>query len=49
MQDWYVANKLSTAKLPAEKLMDLSYADYANRKLGPFALANKDSKAPGCR
>jgi len=49
MQDWYVANKLSTAKLQPEKLMDLSYADYANKKLGPFALANKDSKTPGCR
>ena len=49
MQDWYVANKLSTAKLPPEKLLDLSYADYANKKLGPFALANKDSKTPGCR
>ena len=49
MQDWYVANKLSTAKLPPEKLMDLSYADYANKTLGPFALANKDSKTPGCR
>jgi NitT/TauT family transport system substrate-binding protein len=49
MQDWYVANKLANAKQPAEKLIDLDYADYANRKLGPFVLANQDSKLPGCR
>ena len=29
MQDWYVANKFSTAKLPAERLLDMSYADAA--------------------
>jgi NitT/TauT family transport system substrate-binding protein len=49
MQDWYVANKLTNAKLPPEKLIDLSYADYANGKLGPFVLAKADSKLPGCR
>jgi NitT/TauT family transport system substrate-binding protein len=49
MQDWYVANRLATAKAPPEKLMDLSYAQYANQKLGPFVLANKDSTLPGCR
>jgi len=49
MQDWYVANKFSAAKLPAERLIDSSYADYANQKLGPFVLENKESKAEGCR
>jgi NitT/TauT family transport system substrate-binding protein len=49
MQDWYVANKLATAKFPAERLVDMSYADYANRKLGPFVLENKESKLAGCR
>jgi hypothetical protein len=44
-----VANKLASAKQPAEKLIDLSYADYANKKLGPFVLAKADSKLPGCR
>ena len=29
--------------------MDLSNADYANQKLGPFVLTNKHSKQPGCR
>src|SRR5262249_22945031 len=36
MQDWYVANKFSNAKLPTEKLLDMSYADAAIKKLGPF-------------
>jgi NitT/TauT family transport system substrate-binding protein len=49
MQDWYVANKFSTAKFAAERLVDASYADYANKKLGPFVLENKESKLPGCR
>jgi NitT/TauT family transport system substrate-binding protein len=49
MQDWYVANKFSTAKLPAERLLDMSYADAAIKKLGPFVLENKESKLEGCR
>ena len=49
MQDWYVANKFSTAKLPADRLLDMSYADAAVKKLGPFQLENKDSKLDGCR
>jgi len=49
MQDWYVANKFSAAKFPAERLIDSSYADYANQKLGPFVLENKESKREGCR
>ena len=49
MQDWYMANKLASAKQSPEKLMDLSYADFAREKLGPFVLTNQDSKLPGCR
>jgi NitT/TauT family transport system substrate-binding protein len=49
MQDWFVANKFSNAKLPADRLVDMSYADTALKKLGPFALENKDSKLEGCR
>ena len=49
MQDWYVANKFSHAKFSAERLVDTSYAEHANQKLGPFVLENKDSKAEGCR
>ena len=49
MQDWFIKNGYSRAKFPAERLVDASYADYAVQKLGPFVLANKDSKLEGCR
>ncbi len=49
MQAWYTANKMSTANFPAERVVDSSYADYAVKKLGPFALENKASTLPGCR
>jgi len=49
MQDWFVKNGFSRAKFPAERLVDASFADYAVQKLGPFVLANKDSKLEGCR
>jgi NitT/TauT family transport system substrate-binding protein len=49
VQDWFFRNKFVTAKLPLERLVDYSYADYAQQKLGPFTLENKDSKIQGCR
>jgi NitT/TauT family transport system substrate-binding protein len=49
MQDWFVKNGFSRAKFPAERLVDSSYADYAVQKLGPFVLANPESKLAGCR
>lgn len=49
MQDWYVANKMSTAKFPASRVVDSTFADYAANKLGPFVLDNKASTVPGCR
>ncbi len=49
MQAWYRQNKFGTAQLPAERLADTSYADYAAAQLGPFVLENKDSKLAGCR
>jgi NitT/TauT family transport system substrate-binding protein len=49
MQKWYVANKFSTADLPPERLVDMSYADDALKKLGPFVLENTESKLAGCR
>jgi NitT/TauT family transport system substrate-binding protein len=48
IQDWYVANKFIGSKHPIEKLVDYSYADYAQQKLGPFTL-EKVSDKPGCR
>jgi NitT/TauT family transport system substrate-binding protein len=49
MQDWYVKNGYAHARFPAERLVDMSYADDAVRKLGPYVPANKDSKLEGCR
>lgn len=49
MQDWFVKNGYARAKFPAERLVDVSYADFAVRKLGPFVPANKDFKLDGCR
>jgi NitT/TauT family transport system substrate-binding protein len=49
MQRWYVANKFSTANLPAERLVDMSYAEEAVKKLGPFVPENKASTLAGCR
>lgn len=49
IQAWYAKNKFTTAQLPIARLVDYSYVDYANQKLGPFTLENKASKEPGCR
>jgi NitT/TauT family transport system substrate-binding protein len=49
MQAWYRANKFGGAALPAERLADTSYAQYAAEKLGTFALENKASTLQGCR
>jgi NitT/TauT family transport system substrate-binding protein len=49
MQDWFIRNGYSRAKFSAERLVDVSYANFAVQKLGPFIPANKDSKLDGCR
>jgi NitT/TauT family transport system substrate-binding protein len=49
MQSWYRKNKFTTADVPAQRLVDTSYVDYAVDKLGPFVLENKDSTLTGCR
>jgi NitT/TauT family transport system substrate-binding protein len=49
IQEWFLKNKFTTAKFPMERLVDYSYADYAQEKLGPFTLENKNSKLAGCR
>jgi len=49
MQAWYRQNKFSSAQLPAERLADTSFADYAVQKLGPFVVENKASPLAGCR
>jgi ABC-type nitrate/sulfonate/bicarbonate transport system substrate-binding protein len=49
IQEWFLKHKFITAKFPLERLVDYSYAEYAQKQLGPFTLENKDSKLPGCR
>src|SRR6185436_9928843 len=49
IQEWYVKNKFSNAKLPVEKVVDHSYVDAAVKQLGPFVLEKKDSQLKGCR
>jgi NitT/TauT family transport system substrate-binding protein len=49
MQDWYVRNGYAHTRFPVERLVDMSYADHAVQKLGPYVPANKDSKLEGCR
>jgi NitT/TauT family transport system substrate-binding protein len=46
---WYVANRMAAQKFPAERLVNSTFIDEAERKLGPFQLQNKDSRLPGCR
>jgi NitT/TauT family transport system substrate-binding protein len=46
---WYVTNKMSTQKFPAERVLNSTFIDAAAKKLGPFELQNKASKLPGCR
>jgi NitT/TauT family transport system substrate-binding protein len=49
VQDWYLKEKMITQKLPPERLIDTSYADYAAKELPPFQVTNKESKLEGCR
>jgi NitT/TauT family transport system substrate-binding protein len=49
MQDWFVQNGFATTRFPAERLVDASFDDDAVKKLGPFVLANPESKLEGCR
>jgi NitT/TauT family transport system substrate-binding protein len=49
MQAWYKRNKFGGTDLPAERLVDPSYVDYAASQLGAFELENKASPLAGCR
>jgi NitT/TauT family transport system substrate-binding protein len=46
---WYVTNKMSAQKFPAERVINSTFIDEANKRLGPFQIQNKDSKLQGCR
>jgi NitT/TauT family transport system substrate-binding protein len=49
LQDWFLKQGLIDRKFPIDRLIDASYADYAEKTLPPFEVINKDSKLAGCR
>lgn len=49
IQKWFVKNKFADKVFPASRVIDNTYVDYANAKLGPFKLENKSSTLAGCR
>jgi NitT/TauT family transport system substrate-binding protein len=49
MQAWFARNKFVGRELPADRLVDARYSDYAAQKLGPFVLENRASPLAGCR
>jgi NitT/TauT family transport system substrate-binding protein len=49
MQAWFARNKFVASQVPADRLVDARYAEYAAQKLGPFVLENKASQLAGCR
>ena len=49
IERFFVKEGLSLKEFPAERLVTSTYVDYANQKLGPFVLENKDSALAGCR
>jgi NitT/TauT family transport system substrate-binding protein len=49
VQDWFFKEGFIKQKFPAEKLVDVSYAEEATKKLGPFTVENTASEAKGCR
>jgi len=44
-----VAAAAIEVEFPAERVINSSFIDEANKKLGPFELKNKASKLPGCQ
>ncbi len=49
IQDWFFKQGMITQKFEAGRLIDQSYADYAEKALGKFELINKASTLPSCR
>jgi NitT/TauT family transport system substrate-binding protein len=49
LQDWFLAQGIINTKFPADRLIDGEYADYAEKHLPPFEVANKSSDLKGCR
>jgi NitT/TauT family transport system substrate-binding protein len=49
MQAWFVKSKMSNLEFSPDRIVDMSYIDYALAKLPPWELENKESKLAGCR
>ncbi len=49
VQDWFFREGFIQQKFPLEKLFDASYAEAAEKALGPFTVENKSDTQPGCR
>ncbi len=49
IQDVFFKAGMVKQRFPTGRLVDGSFADYVAKQLGPFVLAQKDSKASGCR
>ena len=49
IQAWYLKMGLTQQQFAPERIATSEYVDHAVQKLGPFAVANKDSRLPGCR
>ncbi len=49
IQDWFFKQGMINQKFPAERLVDVSYADYVAKTLGPFEVINKSDTLPSCR
>jgi NitT/TauT family transport system substrate-binding protein len=48
VQRWYVKAGVARGEAPLDKVIDRSYAEKANKKLGPFKLENTASTLQGC-
>jgi NitT/TauT family transport system substrate-binding protein len=49
IQDWFFKQGMINKKFPAERLVDISYADHVAKTLGAFELVNKSDPLPSCR
>jgi len=49
LQDWFFKEGIIKQKFTADRLIDSEYADYAEKTLPPFEVANKTDQLKGCR
>ena len=49
IHDWYRANGFVKGQVPRDRLVDNTFVNAANAKLGPFVIENAASKLQGCK